>query len=82
MMDTTFRVMRQYYCAILVAFCHNVGIPLAVSFGPRESVEIDNTFYQVFEREFQIKLTKYVLESDQGPALKAVGANHPHHIFC
>jgi hypothetical protein len=81
-MDMTFRVMRQYYTAILVAVPHNVGIPLATSFDPRESVELYNTFYQVFDGEFQIKLTGYILKSDQGSALKAVGGHHPRHLFC
>jgi hypothetical protein len=39
-MDTPFRVMRHYYTAILVAVSHNVGIPVAISFGPRESIEL------------------------------------------
>jgi hypothetical protein len=81
-MDTTFRVMRQYYTAILVAVRHNVGIPLAISFGPRESVELYNTFYEVFDHEFHINLAGYILESDQGSALKAVGKHHPRHLFC
>jgi hypothetical protein len=55
-MDTTFRVMRQYYIAILVAVSHSVGIPLVISFGPRESIELDDIFYQAFDREFAIKL--------------------------
>jgi hypothetical protein len=81
-MDTTFRVMSQYYTAILVAVSHNVGIPLAISFGSSESIELYDTFYRVFETEFGIKLDKYILESDQGPALRAVGARHPRHLFC
>jgi hypothetical protein len=81
-MDTTFRVMRQYYTAILGAASHNVGIPLAISFGPRESVEPYYTFYQVFNREFEIILKDHILESDQGLALKAVGARHPRRLFC
>jgi hypothetical protein len=24
----------------------------------------------------------YILESDQGSALKSVGTRHPHHLFC
>jgi hypothetical protein len=73
MTDTSFRVMRQYYTAIPVAVNHNVGIPLAISFGPRESSELYDAFYQAFHREFGFKLKDYILESDQGSAVKAVG---------
>jgi hypothetical protein len=81
-MDTTFRVMRQYYTAILGAIRHNVGISLAISFGPRESVELHETVYQVFHSEFHIRLANHILESDQGSALKVVGERHPRHLFC
>jgi hypothetical protein len=81
-MDTTFTVMSRYYTAILVAVYHNVGIPLAISFAPRESIELYNTFYRVFQREFDIDLATYILESDQDSALKAVGQRHPRHLFC
>jgi hypothetical protein len=43
-MGTISRVMRQYNTAILVAVSHNVGIPLAISFGPRGSIELHDTF--------------------------------------
>jgi hypothetical protein len=81
-MDTTFKVIRRYHLAILVAVWHNVGIPLAVSFGPRENIELYDRFYTVFQERFQIDLTRYTLESDQGAALKAVGARHLRHLFC
>jgi hypothetical protein len=55
---------------------------MAISFGPRESIGLYDTFYQVFDREFGIKLKDYILESDQGSALKAVGPRHPRHLFC
>jgi hypothetical protein len=81
-LDTTFKVMSRYHTAILIAVFHNVGIPLAFSFGPRESFELYDRFYTVFQEEFQIDLTQYILESDQGSALKKVGARHPRHLFC
>jgi hypothetical protein len=73
---TIFRVMRQYYTAIIVAVGHNVGVTLAISFGSRESIKLYDTFYQVFDREFGIKLNDYILGSDQELALKAVGPRH------
>jgi hypothetical protein len=81
-MDTTFRVMSRYYTAILVAVVHNVGIPLAISFGPKEDIELYDTCYQVFNAEFHINLAQYILESDHSSALKAVGMRHPRHLFC
>jgi hypothetical protein len=81
-MDTTFRVIRQYYTAILIAVSCNVGIPLAISFGLRESIELYDTVYQIFDRGFETKLKDYILEFDQGSAMKAVGVRHPRHLFC
>jgi hypothetical protein len=57
-------------------------IHIIISFGPRESIAPYDTFYLVFEVEFGIKLGNYILESNQGRALKAVGAGHPRHLFC
>jgi hypothetical protein len=37
-MDTTFKVIRQYHRAILLALIHNVAFPPAFSFGPRECI--------------------------------------------
>jgi hypothetical protein len=74
--------MSRYYTAILVAVIHNVGIPLAISFGPKENIELYDTFYRVFNDEFHINIAQYILESDQGSALKAVGRRHPRHLFC
>jgi hypothetical protein len=79
-MDTTFTVIRLYHTAVLVAVSHNVGIPLAVSFGKSESVELYDKFYTWFDK-FGIKLRLYILESDQGLALISVGRRHPRHLF-
>jgi hypothetical protein len=32
-LDTTFKVIRQYHAAILLAIIHNVGLPLGFPFG-------------------------------------------------
>jgi hypothetical protein len=74
--------MHQYYTAILVVVSQNVGIPLAISVVPGESIELSYTFYHVFDSKFGTKLKDYILESDQGSALKAVGAHHPRHLLC
>jgi hypothetical protein len=65
----------------LVAVRHNVGIPLAISFGPRETVELYDTFYRVFQGEFGINLKRYILESDQGPALDGLTVNGKKWLF-
>jgi hypothetical protein len=80
-MDTTFKVIRIYHTAILIAVSHNVGIPLAYAFGPKESIELYDSFYTAFD-VFDINIRAYILESDQGSALKSVGTRHPRHIFC
>jgi hypothetical protein len=81
-MDTTFKVLRQYHTAILIAVIRNVGIPLAYSFGPQETVELYDEFYKVFQEQLGINLTQYILLSDQGAALKKVRERHPLHVFC
>jgi hypothetical protein len=80
-MDTTFEVIRLYHTAILIAVSHNVGIPLAYAFGPKESIELYDSFYTAFD-DLGINLRTYILESDQGSALKSVGTRHPRHLFC
>jgi hypothetical protein len=80
-MDTTFRVIRLYHTAVLVAVSHNVGIPLAIAFGAQETVALYQRFYTFFDK-VQINLRTYILESDQGRALISIGADHPRHLFC
>jgi hypothetical protein len=48
-MDITFAVMHQYRAAILMAVPRSVGIPLALSFGPEQNVELYNSFYMAFD---------------------------------
>jgi hypothetical protein len=64
-----------------MAVSHNVGIPLGVSFGPKESLDIYDCFYTFFDQH-NIDLRAYILESDQGAALKSIGRRHPRHLFC
>jgi hypothetical protein len=81
-LDTTFKVIRQYHTAILLAIIHNVGLPLGFSFGPQESIDLYDHFYTTFRDELGINLTRYILLSDQGAALKAIGRRHSLHLFC
>ena len=81
-LDTTFTVMRQHQTAILTSIVRNVGIPLAFSFGPGETIELYDEFDTVFREELGIDLTQYSLLSDQGSALKSIGKRRPRHLFC
>jgi hypothetical protein len=69
MMDTTWAIMNEYDTAILVAILHNTAIPLAFSFGPIEDAEIYETFHATFSELFQVDLSPFMLESDQGSGL-------------
>jgi hypothetical protein len=62
-MDTTFTVMRQYRTAILMAVSRQVGIPLVLSFGPKEDISLDNSFYAPFDQP-GIDIRTSDLESD------------------
>jgi hypothetical protein len=80
-MDTTFRVIRLYHTAVLIAVSHNVGIPIGVSFGPKESLDIYDRVYAFFDKH-GVDLRGYVLLSDQGGALRSIGKGRPRHFFC
>jgi hypothetical protein len=80
-MDTTFRVIRLYHTAVLMAVSHNVGIPPGVSFGPRESFDLYDRWYAFFDKH-GVDLGRYVLLSEQGAALKSIGKRHQRHLLC
>jgi hypothetical protein len=71
-LDTTFKVIRQYHTAILLAITHNVGLPLGFSFRLQESVDLYGHFYTTFRDERGINLTRDIILSDQGVALKVI----------
>jgi hypothetical protein len=81
-LDTTFKVIRQYHTATLLAIIHTVGLPLGFSFGHQESIDLYDHFYTTFRDELGINLTRCVLLSDQGAALKVIERRHPLHLFC
>jgi hypothetical protein len=82
LLDTTWRVLRQYMTAILMAVddCRwlsmavdgNVGVPLGIAFGTAETVALYEQFYTALDQFFQLDLSQYIMESDQGPALCAL----------
>lgn len=83
MLDTTWRILRQYVTAILMAVVCNVGIPLGFAFGASETTELYEAHYNCFRDLFGIDLGTYVLESDQGAALTSLCARHGQcQLFC
>jgi hypothetical protein len=56
-------VMNHYHTAILLVVSHNVDIPLAISFGPKESFELYNRLYTFFRTDLNIDLPQFILES-------------------
>jgi hypothetical protein len=76
MLDTTWHVIRQYVTAILMAVFRNVGIPLAFAFGAAETLELYEPLYGLFVELFGIDLGQYIMESDQGAALRALCHRH------
>jgi hypothetical protein len=81
-LDRTFKVNRQYHTAILLAIIHNAGLPLGFSFGQQELIDLCDHFCTTFRDELGIDLARYILLSEQGTALKAIGKTHLLHLFC
>jgi hypothetical protein len=83
MLDTTWRVMRLYVTSILMVILANVGIPVAFAFGPVEDSNLYETFFTTFMEVYNIDLSIYVLESDQGSALKSIASKYGNqHLAC
>jgi hypothetical protein len=61
--------MRQYVTAFLVAIARNTVIPLDFAFGPAETAGLLESFYEMF-RIYNVDLSTFVMQSDQGTALK------------
>ena len=82
-MDTTWKIMKNYVTSILVASSFNVSIPLGFSFGPAETKELYELLFSFFKSKLDIDLSVYVIESDQGSALRAVCEDHGNeHLAC
>jgi hypothetical protein len=46
-LETTFKVIKQYHTAIFLAIVHHVGLPLGFSFGPQESIDSYDHFIRL-----------------------------------
>jgi hypothetical protein len=71
-LDTMWQVLRQSVTALVMAVYCNVGVPLGFSFGVAETVELYQQQYAAFAELFAIDTRQYIVESDQGSALRAL----------
>jgi hypothetical protein len=82
-MDTTWRVLRLYVTSVLTVVIGNVGIPIAVSFGPVEDTALYDTFYTTLMELLGFDLSTFTVESDQGSALRAICKKYQNpHLAC
>jgi hypothetical protein len=86
-LDTTWKVLRVYDTAVIVAVSHGTSIPSGFSFCPVECFKIYETLRGAF-LHFGVELSEFIVESDQGSGLVQFchehGAAHPfclHHFL-
>jgi hypothetical protein len=54
----------------------NVGIPVALSFDLTEDSSLYDAFYTMPKNLFEVDLLTFIIESDQGRALRAICAKY------
>ena len=83
LLDTTWKVMPMYVTSIIMASTMNIGIPIGFAFGSGEDKSLYERHFKAFSEQCGIDLSKFVIESDQGSALKAVcDDNFAEHLAC
>lgn len=83
LLDTTWKVMPMYVTSIIMASTMNIGIPIGLAFGSCEDKSLYERHFKAFSEQCGIELSKFVIESDQGSALKAVcDDNFAEHLAC
>jgi hypothetical protein len=83
MSATALLVMQISVMAILVAVSHNPAIPLTFGFGLVESFELSDYFYDVLKLLYDVNLSEFKVESDQGSGLTKYCETHKIvHCFC
>ena len=81
-LDTTWKVVSKYVTSILMTCIRNVGVPVAFTFGDSENKHLYQTFVDKFLTDRGIDLKKFIVESDQGSALRAICDEFKEHIAC
>jgi hypothetical protein len=81
LLDATFKMIRSAVASIMNVCICNVGVPLALAFGPIEDMELYETFHRVFIDLFHVDLGRYHVVSDQGRALQAICNRHNNQQF-
>jgi hypothetical protein len=76
-METTWNVMSQYLNMMLMAVFYNIGILLALAFGPEEINELYSLVYTSFFEPFQVDVSNHIFESDPRSAPDTTA--HDHH---
>jgi hypothetical protein len=83
LLDATFKIIPNAVASIMNVSICNVGVPLAVAFGPVEDVNLYETFHRVFKQLFGIDLNGYRVVCDEGSALRSVCQDHENpQFFC
>ena len=71
-LDTTWKIMPFYVTSILMGSFMNIGFPLGFAFGNSEDKSLYERHFKAYSAQTGIDISKFVIESDQGTALKAV----------
>ena len=71
-MDTTWKTIHKYVTSLLMCSSYNVGVSTAFAFGGSEDKDLYNMFIDKFNSLLGIDLKQYIVESDQGSALRSV----------
>jgi hypothetical protein len=83
LLDATFKIIPNAVALIMNLSICNVGVPVALAFGPVEDINFYETFHRVFMPLFEIDLRGYRVVCDQGSALHAVCERHDRpQFFC
>jgi len=72
LLDTTWKVMPLYVTSFIMASVMNIGIPLGFAFGIGEDKTLYERHFKAFADMTGIDVSKFVILSDQGSALKAI----------
>ena len=71
-LDTTWKIIPMYVTSILMSCTLNTGIPLGFAFGSGEDKQLYSKHFDAFKKATGIDLSHFVIQSDQGSALKAI----------